>query len=735
MTTSPSDQNEQLKKAVFAIKKLQSKLEGYQARENERACVIGMACRLPGKSSTLTSYWNLLTKGEYAIGHIPEDRWDIKKYYDKDAHTPGKYSSLYGSFLDDVKGFDNEFFGISDAEAAAMDPHQRIVLMVTWEALQNAYIPPSEVMGKNIGVFLGMGSDKCDYMSKHAEHLDLISSYTGLGNTLNGASGRISYVLNSQGPSETVDTACSSSLVALHQATQSLLSHECDIAVVGGVSLMLSPLVDIICTKMGVLSPDGHTRGFDRECAGFGRGEGCGVVILKRLSDAQQNQDKILAVIRGTAMNHNGMTMSLSAPSQLAQEAVMKRTLVSAAIEPNEVSYIEAHATASKIGDSLELEAIKKVYGEKRTQNCYLASAKSHFGHLDAASGIAGLIKTILQLNHKKITRQLDFKALNENVQLSNTKFHVPTEVIDWNIEEGKSRLAAVSAYGWTGQNGHVILEESNPQGASCAMQEKPYLLPLSAKTIEYFTDLLSLYEKYLPEHAAELGEIAKLASNGREHYKVRHAFLANTLQELLEQIAREKALPSQPIKSPARLVFDFPDVDYSVSGLTLDQEFIELIKQKTGVDTTVECLVDPKAQMVCNFAARYTLAALWTRWVGKPDEIHLNQTSESGEMAYFGEKSVDDMLDELKNNGKVALAKGSKIGAITVGDPAKADSNQVVIDMSKKFLQESSKKILQELYNLGRKINWSTIYPSKEYAGILELPTHPFHLKSFWIS
>jgi acyl transferase domain-containing protein len=457
-----SDSTEQMRKAYHAISQLKKRVETLESERQEALAVIGMSCRFPGGGTDLSKYWNLLSKGQQGLNDMPKDRWSHEDFYDPNPNTPGKYNAQYGNFIHNVFDFDAEFFGISSEEATVMDPQHRLLLMCAWEALHDTNIPFSSLQGKRVGVFIGMGSDKCDYLIAQAQKVNKINAYCGVGNTLNGAAGRISYLLNSQGPSMTVDTACSASLVATHYAMQSLRLKECDIAISGGVSLILSPLVFLMCAEMGVLSDDGHTRGFDQKANGFGRGEGCGVIVLKRLSDAENANNRIYASLKGSAVNHNGLSNGLTAPSQLAQEAVIRSALANAHLSAEQISYIEAHATASNVGDVLELEAIKSAYGESE-HPCYLGSVKSNFGHLEGAAGVAGLIKTILALYHKEIPAHLDFNHLNQNVTLDGSRFRIATQKMDWK-SNNRLRAAGVSAFGWSGQNAHIILQEIQKQ-------------------------------------------------------------------------------------------------------------------------------------------------------------------------------------------------------------------------------------------------------------------------------
>lgn len=591
------EQNEQLNKAILAIQKLKSELDHYKSDEVNSIAILGMACRLPGHSNDLSTFWNLLVEGKQALEKIPDDRWNHEAYYSQNQNTPGKYYTTNGNFLDDVRGFDRLFFDISKAEAKAMDPHHRLILMVAWEALQNAYIPPSELKGKKIGVFLGMGSDKNDSLIKQAMHLELVNSFSGIGASIAGASGRISYLLNSKGPSITVDTGSSSSLTALHYAVQSLKAKDCDIAIIGGVSLMLSPLVYVILSQMGVLSQDGYTRGFDQEASGFGRGEGAGIIILKRHKDAREAGDNILAVIKGTSTNFNTESMSLSSPSQIAQELLLQECLGKAGLSADDISYIEAQGTASPVGDFLELAAIQTIYGKKRTRPCYIASAESNLGHLDAASGIARLIKVVLAMQHEQIPAHLNFVSLNKNINLSNTQLFIADKNLAWPKSE-HSRNAAVSAFGWTGQNAHVILQDYQEHFKTYLIDTPPYLLPISAKSVEAFQLLLKQYTEFIKKNPTRISDICRLASIGRERYVISHAFIAKTVEEVIASM--ENYQYESTLIDKGNICFIVPKKVYSLDNIK---------ELGYGIDFS-------------NDTTEHALIRLWTLWLDPPDKL-----------------------------------------------------------------------------------------------------------------
>src|SRR5262245_61568919 len=382
---------------------MRAKLEAVEQAKHEPIAVIGMGCRFPGGASSPEAFWQLLHQGVDAISEVPADRWDIEALYDPDPTVPGKMNSRWGGFIEQVDQFDPYFFGISPREAARMDPQQRLLLEVAWEALEEAGQTIESLAGSQTGVFVGIHSHSCDYTWFQFAAPTEMDVYTGTGTAHNVVAGRLSYLFDLRGPSVAVDTACSSSLVAVHMAVQSLRSGECRMALAAGVNLMLSPLFTVAATRMQMLAPDGRCKTFDAKADGFVRGEGCGVVVLKRLSEALADGDPILALVRGSATNQDGRTNGLTAPNSLSQATVIRQALANAKVRPEQISYVEAHGTGTPLGDPIEVEALAAVLGAAAPdrQPCALGSAKANIGHLEGAAGVAGLIKAVLSLQHQ----------------------------------------------------------------------------------------------------------------------------------------------------------------------------------------------------------------------------------------------------------------------------------------------------------------------------------------------
>ncbi|CKS22973.1 phenolpthiocerol synthesis type-I polyketide synthase PPSB [Mycobacterium tuberculosis] len=424
----------------------------------EPVAVVGIGWRLPGDVDGPESFWDFLVAGRNAISTVPADRWDAEAFYHPDPLTPGRMTTKWGGFVPDVAGFDAEFFGITPREAAAMDPQQRMLLEVAWEALEHAGIPPDSLGGTRTAVMMGVYFN--EYQSMLAASPQNVDAYSGTGNAHSITVGRISYLLGLRGPAVAVDTACSSSLVAVHLACQSLRLRETDLALAGGVSITLRPETQIAISAWGLLSPQGRCAAFDAAADGFVRGEGAGVVVLKRLTDAVRDGDQVLAVVRGSAVNQDGRSNGVTAPNTAAQCDVIADALRSGDVAPDSVNYVEAHGTGTVLGDPIEFEALAATYGHGGDA-CALGAVKTNIGHLEAAAGIAGFIKATLAVQRATIPPNLHFSQWNPAIDAASTRFFVPTQNSPWPTAEGPRR-AAVSSFGLGGTNAHVIIEQGS---------------------------------------------------------------------------------------------------------------------------------------------------------------------------------------------------------------------------------------------------------------------------------
>src|SRR5262245_33834312 len=391
---------------------MQAKLAAMELSKREPIAVVGIGCRFPGARGP-EAFWRLLRRGVDAIREVPVDRWDIDSYYDPNPDATGKMATRWGGFLDEVDRFDASFFGIAPREAVMMDPQQRLLLEVTWEALEHAGQAPGGLEGSPVGVFVGVSTG--DYIRVIPDPQQA-GPYLVTGNSFSVAAGRVSYLLGLQGPSIAVDTACSSSLVTVHLACQSLRNDECRMALAGGVNVILAPEVMINFSQARMMAADGRCKTFDAAADGYVRGEGCGVVVLKRLSDAVAAGDRIIAIIRGSAVNQDGRSNGLTAPNGPAQEAVIRRALAEAGVKPDELGYLETHGTGTPLGDPIEVHALGRVLGKERREPLAIGSVKTNFGHLEAAAGIAGLIKVALSLEREELPPHLHLKKKNPHI-------------------------------------------------------------------------------------------------------------------------------------------------------------------------------------------------------------------------------------------------------------------------------------------------------------------------------
>ena len=455
---SDSPNNARLQRAMQVIERLQERLAHSERTSQEPIAVVGMACRFPGGATNPEQFWHLLEQGTDAVGKVPPDRWDADAYHDSTPATPGKIITTEGGFLRGIRDFDAAFFGITPKEAMTMDPQQRILLEVAWEALQNASSDPNQWSNQQVGVFVGISGH--DY-SRHLINrpLEDIDAYLATGNSHSVAAGRLSYSFGLTGPSLIVDTACSSSLVAVHLACQSLGSGESKATLVGGVNAILSPDVSITFSQARMLSPRGRCHTFSAQADGFVRAEGCGMLVLKRLSDAVACGDDVLAVIRGSAVNQDGRSGGLTIPNGPAQQSVIRQALTNANVTPEQVHYVEAHGTGTELGDPIELNALGEVFKQSHSPErpLLIGSVKTNVGHMESAAGIGGLMKVILSMQHSRLPAHLHFDEPSPHVTWQNLPLRVTDTPMDWS--ESDACVAGVSSFGFSGTNAHVVVE------------------------------------------------------------------------------------------------------------------------------------------------------------------------------------------------------------------------------------------------------------------------------------
>ncbi|OBI89867.1 polyketide synthase [Mycobacterium asiaticum] len=509
-----------------------------------------MACRLPGGIDSPEAFWNTLLRGDDPITEVPAERWNADDYYDTEPGQPGRSVSRWGGFLTDVAGFDPEFFGISEREAAAIDPQHRLLMQVSWEAVEHAGRPPASLANSLTGVFVGMCHDDYTHVTNAAGALG--DAYGFTGTALSMASGRVSYALGLRGPALTVDTACSSSLVAVHLACRSLHDHESDLALAGGCMVMLEPQLYASASGQGMLSPTGRCRPFDTAADGFVRSEACAMVLLKRLPDALRDGDRILAVIRGTATNQDGRTDTITTPSSDAQVAAYHSALAAAGVHPDTIGMIEAHGTGTPVGDPIEFHSLARVYG-LNGRPCALGSAKSNIGHTEAAAGAVGVIKAILSLQHATVPPMAHFTRLPDELAAIDTGMFVPQSITSWPAGGAATpRRAAVSSYGMSGTNAHVIVEQAPPV-ADRRNTGAAKLFVMSATSAQALRQTASRLADWVGRHEVAPADLGYTLARRRGYRPVRSAIVADTNAELIERL-REFADGDQPLHSAVGL-------------------------------------------------------------------------------------------------------------------------------------------------------------------------------------
>ncbi|MET9902384.1 SDR family NAD(P)-dependent oxidoreductase [Streptomyces sp. NPDC006446] len=643
---------------------------------DEPLALVAMACRLPGGVNDPEGLWQLVAEGRDAVGPFPADRWDVESLHDPDPEALGTSYAKEGGFLDDLESFDAGFFGITAKEAAAMDPQQRMLLETAWEALERAGIVPAELAGTSTGVYVGMfGSD---YLA--GSRLDELDGYVGTGSAPSVASGRLAYTLGLNGPALTVDTACSSSLVALHLAAQALRSGECDLALAGGVTLMVTPGTFVEFSRLRGLSPTGRCRSFSDDADGAIWAEGAGMVVLKRLRDARRDGDEVLAVLRGTAVNQDGRSQGLSAPNGPAQEQVIRRALELSGLEPADIDYVEAHGTGTTLGDPIEANALAEVFGTSRPQGrpLYLGSLKSNIGHAQAASGVVGLIKVVQSLRHRSLPRTLHAGTPSRHVDWDDSGLHLLRETVAWPSSGERVRRAGVSAFGISGTNAHLIVEEAEPAEVPPQDETAPgkRLFALSGRGEAAVRGQAARLARYLDEDVA-LPDVAHTLAHHRSHFERRAGVVAGDRDELrsrLDALATGRtplAPPSAERTGKVAFVFAGHGGQWPGMGVELASESPAFHEELARIDeavrrhvgwSVVDVLRAPEEfapfdrteylQPVL-FAVNAALAAAWRALGVRPDAVIGHSLGEIAAAYSAGALTLDDAVSVVTGRAR----------------------------------------------------------------------------------
>ena len=687
--------------AVLALR-LNTELEQVKAAQSGPIAIVGMGCRFPGNINSPDAYWRFLVEGKEAIRDVPADRWNADEWFDSDPEAKGRMSAKRGGFLDNITDFDPASFGITPREAATMDPQQRLLLEVAWETLEHAGIAPNSLSGSPTGVFVGICNSDHFQRALHRGP-EQIDAYIASGNASSVAAGRISYTLGLSGPAISVDTACSSSLVALHQAITSLRTRECSLALAGGVNIISEPETMVSLSKAGMLAPDGRCKAFDALADGFSRGEGCGLVALKRLSDAERDNDRIYAIIRGSALNQDGRSAGLTVPSRSAQEALIKAALANAGVSPQDISYVEAHGTGTRLGDPIEIRAISAALtsGRNIDQPLVVGSAKTNFGHLESAAGIAGIIKTALALHNGVIPPHLHFKEGNPEIDWDNAGIVIPTKAQDWTTRNGR-RLAGVSSFGFSGTNAHIVLESIQQAAETAAQGQLPYYcLPISARNPAALLAQAKRMSTALLESDAELGSIAGTLATGRAHLSERLAVTASTVKDAsdaLDDYVNGKELQrvntgcvppgqssdvvflctGQGAQYPgmARALFEhsavFRDIvercDAALGKQPDGRTLIDVMNAEGGPDAALH---QTQWTQPALFAVECGLAAVWRSWGVEPSAVIGHSAGEFAAATIAGVFTLEDGLKLVAGRGKLLseLPSGGAMAALFLSE------------------------------------------------------------------
>ncbi|MGA9994261.1 MAG: aminotransferase class III-fold pyridoxal phosphate-dependent enzyme, partial [Pyrinomonadaceae bacterium] len=647
--------------------------------EREPLAIIGLGCRFPGAQNP-QAYWQLLRDGVDAVREVPAERWSLKDFYDPDNSIAGKINTRWGGFLENVDQFDSRFFGISPREATRIDPQQRLLMEVAWEAFEDAGQTLEQLAGTRTGVFVGISNN--DYSRIQFGDPMLIDAYAGTGNAFSIAANRLSYLFDLQGPSMAVDTACSSSLVSVHLACQSLWSGETTLAIAGGANLILSPEVTINFTKAGALSPDGRCKAFDAEANGFVRSEGVGLVVLKPLSKALADGDRVYALILGSAINQDGRTNGLMAPNQSSQEAVLREAYRRAGVSPGQVQYVEAHGTGTLLGDPIEVKALGAVLATERAaeNKCYIGSVKTNLGHLESAAGVAGLIKLALSLKHQQIPPSLHFSEPNPYIPFDELPLSVPQTLTDW-PKSARPAVGGVSSFGFGGTNAHLVLSQAPETFTSeqaCEPESlRPELFPLSARTPESLQSQARAFRNFLTGEALDKGvsfrDVCHSARVRRTHHDYRLAVVAHSPEELAGNLeaflnGEERAgmvTGRRNANRTPKLVFVFSGHGSQWLGMgreLLQQESVfrevleqcdALMNEHTDWSLLHElCAEEAESRLdeldviqPAVFAIQVALAALWRSWGIEPDAVVGHSMGEVAAAYVAGALSLKDAV------------------------------------------------------------------------------------------
>lgn len=668
-----------LKKSLITIKKLEAEVAANKSNK-EPIAIVGMGMRLPGGIQTIDGLWELLAAKGDKITEIPKERWDADAIYSTDSLENGKSCSKHGAFLtEDISAFDANFFGISPREAKSIDPIQRMLLEVTQETLEQAGIAPDDLKGSKTGVFLGIGASDYAQARLRSGNLEDIDVYDATGIPFATASGRISYLFDLQGPSIALDAACSSATASLHLGVESLRKKESNLVIAGAANLILTPELYIALTKLNSLSTDATCRPFDENGNGYVRGEGCGVVLLKRLSDAEKDGDNILAVIKGSAVKHNGKSNGFTAPNPEVQAEVIQEALKDAQVDASTIDFVEAHGLGNRFTDALEVQAIQSAYG-KRNKPIYIGSLKPNVGHLEAAIGMAMLGKVIASFQAEKIAPNINFETPNKDVDWTNIKVQVPTEVIDWQAAEGQPLRAAINLSGYSGTNTHLILEAPPKKAAQASTHTQAHNFHLSAKSAEALDTAVDNYIQFLEQNAdVPIADVLFTQAVGRSNYDHKLTASVESSAQLLEALqaykteGKHKLISKNDIEvarnRDVAMLFTGQGAQYHNMCKSLYEESAVFKKAVDDCNALlqphmdrpiIEVLYGDDDQIINQtqytqpalFVVEYALAQLWKSYGVEPSAVAGHSVGEFVALTIAGVVSLEDALKLIAKRG-----------------------------------------------------------------------------------
>ena len=776
-----------MQKSAYVLKKLRAKLDKIEKKQSEPIAIIGMSCRFPG-ASDCNEYWQLLHNGKDAVTEIPEDRWPINDFYNPDPSAPGKMNTRCGGFVSNIDMFDADFFGISLREAKKMDPQHRMLLEVSWEALENAGLSPQKLIESQTGVFIGFNQTDYSLMHLKGDYKNF-DQYTTTANGYCFGAGRIAYTFGFSGPVMSIDTACSSSMVALHQACNAIRANDCNMALAGGVQLNILPHFHIMLSQIHTLSPSGACRTFDADADGLVLGEGCGLVVLKRLSDALLNNDNILALILGTSVNHGGPASGITVPNEMAQENVIRQALKNARKTPSDIHFIETHGSGTTLGDPIEFNSIDAIFGDRPINDpLILGSVKTNIGHLDAASGIAGLIKTVLSIQNNEIPPNLHFKTPSPKIDWSKDNIKVASEIIPWPRTE-QQRIAGVSSFGISGTNSHAVIEEppEPPELKKNEVFKRPvHVFTLSAKTEKALHDLVKAYCDYLNANPHEkIENICYTANTGRDHFNCRLAVITHSILQLHEKLTAylngtdaDGLLSNDQPTRQLKVTFYFPEENKKI--INYGKHLYQTQPQfKKGIDlchTSIQDAYNISLHSIltnttdhlpvnhiqlANLSIAFALSKLWQSLGINPSNVMGHGVGNIAAACIAGKYSLEQAVQTILNESLPDNDSDPHIKIIS-GNKSNFEYIQTIKDHQSKYIIKMGLEStvtndqlngvnylsafekncdewttlvnhLSFLYTEGADINWES-FDSQYFRKRVQLPSYPFQRKKYWI-